>query len=109
MQAFGISGGNQPRWVKQNDEQGIEMNAANGESNGTAENGAPKEPTEEETKPPPMSLFRLFQIFLWFGIRAFGGPVAQINMMKQELVVEQKWTTVAKFNRVLAVYQILPG
>jgi hypothetical protein len=27
-------------------------------------------------------------------------------MIKQELVLEQKWITVEKFNRVLAVYQV---
>jgi hypothetical protein len=113
MQAFSISGG-QPRWTPQNDEPGTEMNGASKAEHGQdGQHGAHTQTAqsiiEEDPKPPPMSLFRLFQVFLWFGMRAFGGPVAQINMMKQELVVEQKWTTIAKFNRVLAVYQILPG
>jgi chromate transporter len=30
-------------------------------------------------------------------------------MIKEEIVVNQKWISVAKFNRVLAVYQMLPG
>lgn len=44
-----------------------------------------------------------------YGCRAFGGPVAQINMMKDELVIEKQWITQERFNRVFAVYQVLPG
>ena len=65
--------------------------------------------TEEEGSIPDLSYFELFRVFLWFGCRAFGGPVAQIALMKQELVTEQKWISNDKFNRVYAVYQILPG
>jgi putative chromate ion transporter len=35
--------------------------------------------------------------------------VAQIAMIKDQLVIEEKWTTIESFNRILAVYQILPG
>jgi chromate transport protein ChrA len=58
---------------------------------------------------PPLSYWELFKIFFWFGCRAFGGPVAQIAMMKQELIIEQKWISLARFNRVYSVYQVLPG
>lgn len=37
------------------------------------------------------------------------GPVAQIALMKQELVSDEKWIPIERFNRVYAVYQILPG
>jgi chromate transporter len=40
---------------------------------------------------------------------AWGGPVAQIGMIRQELVDEERWVTNERFNRVLAVYQVLPG
>jgi len=40
---------------------------------------------------------------------AWGGPVAQIAMIRQELVDEERWISNERFNRVLAVYQILPG
>ena len=59
--------------------------------------------------PPPIRLFPLFLKFLRFGCLAFGGPVAQIAMIRQELVDEQRWISSAQFNRVLAVYQVLPG
>eukprot|EP01035_Chromulina_nebulosa_P018386 gene18386-24085_t len=41
--------------------------------------------------------------------KAFGGPVTQIAMMKEELVIDKKWISVERFNRVYAVYQVLPG
>eukprot|EP01031_Cornospumella_fuschlensis_P023455 gene23455-28454_t len=58
---------------------------------------------------PELSYLQLFIRFLWFGARAFGGPVAQISMMKTELVTEEKWISNERFNRVYAVYQALPG
>lgn len=59
--------------------------------------------------PPREPLGRLFLRFLKFGALAWGGPVAQIAMIRQELVVEEKWVTPEHFNRVLAMYQVLPG
>jgi chromate transporter len=56
-----------------------------------------------------LSLLHLFLKFLRFGFLAWGGPVAQIAMIRQELVKEEKWITPERFNRVLAVYQALPG
>ncbi len=58
---------------------------------------------------PAESLPLLFWRFLRFGLLAWGGPVAQIAMVRQELVEEEKWVSPAHFNRVLALYQILPG
>lgn len=55
------------------------------------------------------SYWKLFIIFLRFGILAWGGPVAQIAMIREELVDEKKWITREKFNRILGVYQALPG
>jgi chromate transporter len=47
--------------------------------------------------------------FLRFGSLAWGGPVAQIGMLRETFVDEEKWVTPEHFNRVLAVYQVLPG
>ena len=58
---------------------------------------------------PREPLGRLFLRFLKFGSLAWGGPVAQIAMIREELVAEEKWVTPQHFNRVLAMYQILPG
>ncbi|MBI3160920.1 MAG: chromate efflux transporter [Chloroflexi bacterium] len=58
---------------------------------------------------PRESYLRIFLRFLKFGLLAWGGPVAQIAMIRQELVEDEKWITPERFNRVLAVYQVLPG
>lgn len=67
------------------------------------------EDTADDIRPPAMSLLRLFLIFLRFGCLAFGGPVAQIAMIKRELVETTPWISSARFNRLLAVMQALPG
>ncbi|MGQ0527081.1 MAG: chromate efflux transporter [Alphaproteobacteria bacterium] len=51
----------------------------------------------------------IFLKFLRFGLLAWGGPVAQINMIREELVEREGWISPEKFKRVLAVYQALPG
>jgi chromate transporter len=51
----------------------------------------------------------IFLRFLRFGFLAWGGPVAQIGLIKRELVEEQRWMEPSRFNRLLAVYQVLPG
>jgi chromate transporter len=66
-------------------------------------------PSEPEVRAPPEPLLRLFWRFLRFGLLAWGGPIAQIAMVRQELVEEEKWVSPTHFNRVLALYQILPG
>jgi chromate transporter len=51
----------------------------------------------------------IFRRFLRFGLLAWGGPVAQIGMIKRELVEEEHWVEPSRFNRLLAIYQVLPG
>lgn len=63
----------------------------------------------ENTNIPQESYLKFFLRFLRFGFLAWGGPVSQIAMIRQELVEDEKWITSEKFNRVLAVYQALPG
>jgi chromate transporter len=55
------------------------------------------------------SVFAIFWRFLRFGFLAWGGPVAQIAMIKRELVEEERWIEPSRFNRLLAIYQVLPG
>jgi chromate transporter len=62
-----------------------------------------------QADPSKLSLLALFLKFLRFGCLAFGGPVAQIAMLREALVQEEKWIDPARFNRLLAVLQILPG
>jgi chromate transporter len=58
---------------------------------------------------PSITLTRLVLRFVRFGLLAWGGPVAQIAMLRRELVDEEGWIPPARFNRTLAVYQVLPG
>ena len=64
---------------------------------------------EAAARVPREPLGKLFLRFLKFGSLAWGGPVAQIAMIRQELVAEEKWVSPQHFNRVLAMYQVLPG
>ncbi|MGH2794371.1 MAG: chromate efflux transporter, partial [Actinomycetota bacterium] len=64
---------------------------------------------DDVTGPPKLSPVRLFGRFLRFGLLAFGGPVAQIGMIRDELVERERWISRERFNRTLAVYQALPG
>jgi chromate transporter len=47
--------------------------------------------------------------FLRFGALAWGGPAAQIAMIKAECVDELGWVSEDTFRKTLAVYQVLPG
>ena len=47
--------------------------------------------------------------FLKFGLLAWGGPAAQIAMIKRECVDEERWVSEETFKKTLAVYQVLPG
>ena len=51
----------------------------------------------------------IFRRFLKFGCLAWGGPAAQIAMIKRECVDEERWIDELSFQRLLAVYQVLPG
>ncbi|OXV05940.1 hypothetical protein Egran_06293 [Elaphomyces granulatus] len=86
------------------------------ESSKTPGNTQPSTPSNSQgdeltfSNPPKLSLVRLFWYFFYnFGLFAWGGPVAQIAMIKEQIVIKEKWITLARFQRVFAVYQILPG
>jgi chromate transporter len=51
----------------------------------------------------------IFLRFLKFGALAWGGPAAQIAMIKHECVDQEGWVDEATFKKTLAVYQVLPG
>ena len=65
--------------------------------------------SSDTLSPPRLSLTALFLKFLRFGFLAFGGPVAQIAMIRRALVDEERWISSSRFNRLLAVMQVLPG
>jgi chromate transporter len=51
----------------------------------------------------------IFLRFLRFGALAWGGPAAQIAMIKHECVDQERWVDEETFRKTLAVYQVLPG
>jgi chromate transporter len=63
-------------------------------------------PAIDSPHEPPGSIFRRF---LKFGLLAWGGPAAQIAMIKHECVDEERWVSEETFKKTLAVYQVLPG
>ena len=64
------------------------------------------EPSSRRDADSPLSIFVRF---LKFGLLAWGGPAAQIAMIKHECVDEEGWVDEEAFKKTLAVYQILPG
>lgn len=66
-------------------------------------------PSDAEVYVPHQSYGAVFWRFLRFGLMAWGGPIAQIAMIRRELVDEERWITPARFNRVHSLYQVLPG
>ena len=65
--------------------------------------------TESRSSAEAESGSAIFLRFLRFGCLAWGGPAAQIAMVKRECVDEEMWVSELAFKKQLAVYQILPG
>jgi chromate transporter len=55
------------------------------------------------------SISSIFLRFLRFGLLAWGGPVAQIALVREECVVRDRWVEPERFDRAMALYQVLPG
>jgi chromate transporter len=68
------------------------------------DNSVPDEPSRAHDP-----LRSIFVRFLKFGALAWGGPAAQIAMIKRECVDEEGWISEESFKKLLAVYQVLPG
>ena len=62
-----------------------------------------------DSRPPNDPPGSIFIRFLKFGALAWGGPGAQIAMIKRECVDEEGWVSEETFKKTLAVYQVLPG
>src|SRR3954471_4285874 len=60
---------------------------------------------EDNSHVPHLSLLELFWFFFYnFGLFAWGGPVAQIALIKDRIVIKDKWITIERFQRVFSVY-----
>ena len=64
---------------------------------------------DESPRPAGDPAGAIFARFLKFGALAWGGPAAQIAMIKRECVDEEHWVDEETFKKTLAVYQVLPG
>lgn len=53
--------------------------------------------------------FGLARLFLKLGFTAFGGPVAHVAMMEEELVRRRGWMDTKTFLDLLGVCNLLPG
>jgi chromate transporter len=71
-----------------------------------AETASERHRAQRRESDPPRAIFLRF---LKFGGLAWGGPAAQIAMIKRECVDEEHWVDDETFKKTLAVYQVLPG
>jgi chromate transporter len=78
-------------------------------SRGRREQNPAALPSDDRHSTPTDPLPSIFLRFLKFGFLAWGGPAAQIAMIKRECVDEEHWISEESFKKLLAVYQVLPG
>ena len=57
----------------------------------------------------PVKLKELASVFFKLGTTAFGGPVAHIAMMEDEIVKRRRWLTSEKLLDLLGVTSLIPG
>ena len=55
------------------------------------------------------NLWRVAGLFLRLGATAFGGPVAHIALMEQEVVVKRGWVSQTEFLEMLDIVNPIPG
>jgi chromate transporter len=56
-----------------------------------------------------ISRTKLFTTFLKLGSLAWGGPAAQMSLIREEFVEKKHWITGHRFRKASAIYQFLPG
>lgn len=56
-----------------------------------------------------VSLKEIMKLFLKLGFIGFGGPVAHISMMRDEVVVKRKWMSEQHFLDLLGATNLIPG
>jgi chromate transporter len=62
-----------------------------------------------ESSPQKTELKELASVFLKLGTVAFGGPVAHIAMMEEEVVKRRRWLSEEKLLDLLGVTSLIPG
>jgi chromate transporter len=59
--------------------------------------------------PPPVTYAELARLFLRMSVTAFGGPVAHIAMIEEEVVNQRKWLSREHFLDLVAATNLIPG
>jgi chromate transporter len=57
----------------------------------------------------PMTLWRIFVIFLGLGLTSFGGPIAHLGYFREAFVVRRRWLSEDAYADLIALCQFLPG
>jgi chromate transporter len=55
------------------------------------------------------SYAEIFLVFLRLGLTSFGGPIAHLGYLRQELVVKKRWLADSAYADLVALCQFLPG
>jgi chromate transporter len=63
----------------------------------------------ELTSTPTYSLWQMMRYMLKLGSIGFGGPIALVGYMHQDLVEKEKWLTESEYAEGLALAQLAPG
>jgi chromate transporter len=64
---------------------------------------------QDESARTPVSFWRVALYFLRLGALGFGGPIALVGRMQQDLVDERHWVTRKEYLEGLALSQLAPG
>ena len=64
---------------------------------------------ETTATPPSCSLWQMVQYMTKLGAIGFGGPVALVGYMHQDLVEQRKWISEADYKEGLTLAQLMPG
>jgi chromate transporter len=57
----------------------------------------------------PARTLEVLRVFLYLGLRSFGGPVAHFGYFREEFVLRRRWIEEAAFAELVALCQFLPG
>lgn len=66
-------------------------------------------PTEQRSGRQPHRLFEVFLAFFKLGLISFGGPVAHLGYLREEMVGKRRWLDDAAYGDLVALCQFLPG
>lgn len=65
--------------------------------------------SSKDNQTVPFTLSELIKYFLWLGITAFGGAIANIGYIQRDLVENKRWFTHKDYLHALAMAQMCPG